>query len=461
MATSPDDPVAITTDEPYPDDSRPRSSAGTGDAKASTPGLARRIVLVLIAAVVGVAAGLGALLGAAARTDRVAVFLLAGLAAFVVVYMLALLLATRAIAPSRRRRDRAVVFIAGTAAVVVACAATVLRPLDDPRLPPAPVRGQQFWQLPTGYRIAYVRVAAAGRPRPAPVIFLHGGPGVPDMAGDSAYFGGLARDGFDVYVYDQVGRGRSSRLADPRGYALERDVADLEAIRRTIGAEQVILIGHSSGGELAAAYAAAHPGRVAKMVLSSPDDPSPAAAVVSMVGRLDSGQQLGVYALLVQPRALLGYALLQVNPRAAHAFAGDAEMDARFDRVYNRIRPALHCDGKPPGPQLHGLGFYAHYSQQSAASPPHRDFLPALAGQDVPTLVVKGPCDYLTWSSAVAYLRALPAARLVYLRGAGHNAYQDEPERYMAAVRAFLLDRPLPDPPYEGRLPPDDYEGPS
>jgi proline iminopeptidase len=181
---------------------------------------------------------------------------------------------------------------------------------------------------------------------------------------------------------------------------------------------------------------------------------------VSMIGRLGIQQKLAVYALLLQPRALLAYALLQVNPRAAYAFAGDAEMDARFDRVYNRTRPALHCVGKPPGPQLHGLGFYAHYYPQSPASPPHPDFLPVLAEQTIPALVIKGRCDYLSWSSAMAYRRALPNARLVYLPGAGHNVYQDEPDQFMAQVRAFLLDQPLPDLPYEEQLPPDDYEGP-
>lgn len=35
---------------------------------------------------------------------------------------------------------------------------------------------------------------------------------MPDLRGDSEYFGRLARDGFDVYVYDEVGTGRSSRL---------------------------------------------------------------------------------------------------------------------------------------------------------------------------------------------------------------------------------------------------------
>lgn len=130
------------------------------------------------------------------------------------------------------------------------------------------------------------------------------------------------------------------------------------------------------------------------------------------------------------------------------------------DRVYNRDRPALHCDGKPPGPILHGLGFYAHYYQQSATSPPHPDFLADLAGKQIPTLLIKGRCDYLSWSSAAEYVRALPGARIVYLVGSGHNSYQDEPGRYMADVRAFLLSRSLPDPPLPDTSVPHGYEGP-
>jgi proline iminopeptidase len=112
----------------------------------------------------------------------------------------------------------------------------------------------------------------------------------------------LARDGFDVYVYDEVGSGLSSRLADPRGYTLERDVADLEAIRERIGADNLFLIGHSHGGAIAAAYAASHPKHVSKMVLSSPEDPSPSAGGASMVYRLTIREKLGVYVLLL-PRA--------------------------------------------------------------------------------------------------------------------------------------------------------------
>lgn len=419
-----------------------------------------RFVLVLLAALFGVASGLCALIGAATITDRPPLFLLAGLIAFCAAYLLGLLLATRKVGTDRRRRVRVVSFLAGTALIVGAFAWAALMPMDDPRLPPAPVEGQRYWQLPTGSRISYVRVPAEGESRPMPVVFLHGGPGVPDMKGDARYFGRLAGDGFDVYVYDEVGSGRSSRLVDPRGYTLERDVADMEAIRKEIGAETVVLIGHSYGGTLAAAYAASHPERVERMVLSFPGDPSPTAGGASMTFRLTTKEKLGVYTLLLPPRPMLAYALLQVNPQAAHAFAGDEELDARQDRVYNRTRPALHCRGEPPGPELHGLGFYANQYPQSATREPNVHFLPDLAGQELPTLVIKGRCDYQSWSSAVEYLEALPAARLIYLDGSGHNAYQDEQVRYMANVRRFLLGRPLPEPPYEGRRMPEDYEGP-
>lgn len=359
---------------------------------------------------------------------------------------------------ARGRRVLLVLFCVG-AAVVVAFALAVLNPMDDPRLPPEPVAGQQFWRLSTGSTIAYVRVPAESDARETPVVFLHGGPGVPDMAGDSRYFGRLAEEGYDVYVYDELGSGRSSRLDDPRGYTLERDVRDLEAIRRKLGAERIVLIGHSYGGTLAAAYTAAHAERVSKMVLSSPGDPSPAAGGASMLGRLSTREKLGVYALLLPPRPMLVYTLLQVAPEAAHDLAGDREMDARFARVYNRTRPALHCEDKPLGPRLHGLGFYANQYPQSTASPPHRDFLPALARQDVPTLVIKGSCDYLSWSSAVDYLRTMPDSRLVYLEGAGHNAYQDRPEQFSDNVRYFLNDEPLPQKRRQWGQPPKGYEG--
>jgi proline-specific peptidase len=155
-------------------------------------------------------------------------------------------------------------------AVTVALALTVFRPLDDPNHPPTPVPELRFWDLPTGSHLAYVKIPATGDPKPAPVIHLHGGPGVSEMPVAVQFFGRLAQDGFDVYVYDQIGVGRSDRLDDPTQYTVARHVADLDAVRERIGAEQVILIGHSWGARLAATYLTEHAEHVAKVVFSSP-----------------------------------------------------------------------------------------------------------------------------------------------------------------------------------------------
>ena len=50
------------------------------------------------------------------------------------------------------------------------------------------------------------------------------------MAHDVPAFAALATDR-DVYVYDRIGTGASSRLADPMGYTTARAVQDLEAVR--------------------------------------------------------------------------------------------------------------------------------------------------------------------------------------------------------------------------------------
>ncbi|MEQ7123724.1 alpha/beta hydrolase [Actinopolymorpha sp. B11F2] len=418
----------------------------------------KRLLPLILAFGVSGLGGLGALVGVAAVSATPALFLSAGLVVFVGASIALVVLVTRRWPDRTRRRRRAILI--GTTAGIIGFTFTVVVPPAEPALPPEPVAGQASVLLPTGSRIAYVRRPATTREHAEPIIFLHGGPGVPDLAGDTAYFGQLTRDGHDVYVYAHIGSGASARLADPAEYTMDRHLADLEAFRRHIGADQVTLIGHSFGASLAAAYVADHPSRVVKAVYSSPGDLDPAAGGASLTPRLSLGRKLQVYAYLMRPRDLLAYTLVQVNPKAAHTLTGDADMDARFDAHYNRTRSALRCDGRP-GPELHGLGAYANLYPQSAVRSRARDRRADLARAGVPGLVIKGSCDYLSWSSAIGYLDVLRKGRLVYLRGAGHNAYQERPNAFLATVRAFLADDPLPVRPYQGRQQPPEFEGPA
>lgn len=93
-------------------------------------------------------------------------------------------------------------------------------------------------------------------------MFLHGGWG-----GDheDLLYGFLPlADGLRLTVYDQRGSLRSR--CDELPTAADH-VADLEALRRALGEERLVVVGHSNGTWLAMACAEAYPSRVAGLVL--------------------------------------------------------------------------------------------------------------------------------------------------------------------------------------------------
>lgn len=416
-----------------------------------------RCALVVALVLTAAGAGFSATLGAARLTPRPAVFLPVGLMAVTVVGAVGFWLVLRR--QPRPRRARSTVL--STALLLLVTAAAVTTSLPGSPAAPAPVPGLAYWQLDTGSRLAYVKRAGTAPVRLTPIVVLHGGPGIPDLAGDVAFFGQLTDLGFDVYVYEQLGAGGSTRLHDPAGYGIDRDVADLEQTRSMIGAEQMVLIGHSYGAGLAAHYLAGHPDRVTKLILSSPAaiDPGDHSGDRATAG-LDAGARLRAYAAALAPRALLGYTLLQVNPAAAHAYLGDAEADDRNDTILTITEPALQCSPRQEVSPVHGSGFYALQYPQSATAPPQRDIRPSLTRLPTPTLIFKGSCDYMSWQSATSYRQALPHSELLYLDGAGHNTYQDQPATVIRAIRAFLTNQPLPQAPYLPTKPPDGYRGP-
>ncbi|MFG2260094.1 alpha/beta hydrolase [Streptomyces mirabilis] len=348
----------------------------------------------------------------------------------------------------RRRGLRASAFVAVGLTVAVAAlgGVTVFRPMPTTAAAPAP-SGVRFWNLPTGSRIAYVHASAVGKARPTPVIFLHGGPGTP---GEGIPTGGreLAADGFDVYAYDQLGAGRSTRLRDITGYTVARQVADLEAIRRTLDADRIILVGQSWGGSLAAQYLAAHSEHVAKAVFTSPGAlwgrEYPGSTAGEPWNRLTPAQKARLDRLNSTPRMLAASVLLQVNPGAAHALVGDREVDHWMHEVALQGKDSTSCKGAPPttahnNPQ----GFYSNQmTRKDFEQIP--DPRPSLRTAHVPSLIMRGECDFIKPVVTAEYQRILPDSKLVTVKGAGHSISGGQPRRYTALLRAFLLGEPLP-----------------
>ncbi|PVY96342.1 alpha/beta fold hydrolase [Actinomycetospora cinnamomea] len=396
----------------------------------------RRLITAGVSAgvvVVALLAGTAATLAVAGSTPRPGWFLAAGAAVFVAV-ALGLGLA-RALA--RRGRRRGVASVVAPALVLLVLLAVALVPPSVPPTTPAP---GTLVTLPDGAQLQVVALPAQGPVTGPPIVVLHGGPGIPELAANVAALGPLTSSGREVVLYAQRGAGTSTRLDDPRGYGREADVDDLEALRHVLGIDRMVLLGHSHGAAVAAAYTAAHRDRVDRLVLISPAplDPADTSPTRAAAG-LGLSRRVELYGRVLAPRALLGYLLLQTNPPAAHAFLGDAEADRRNDTVLTLAQPALFCHDPPPGtPPVTGSGFYALQYPQSATAAPPSDLRPAVAGLPTPALIVKGGCDYLSWRSALDYRAALVHAQVLYLPDAGHNAHHERPEATRAAVEAFL-----------------------
>ena len=218
-----------------------------------------------------------------------------------------------------------------------------------------------------------------------------------------------------VHVVDLPGHGHSDPI-DP--WTIDAVVAALE--RAFVAEPQPLAVmGWSLGGVIALAWALAHPDRLRKLVLvgTSPrfvaDESWPHAMAPEMLARF--GDELRVACKLTLQRFLS----LQVQGSEA----GYATLVA--------LRHQLIARGEPDPTML------------CAA-------LGALAGADlradvariaIPTLIVAGESDTLAPPEASAWLvRALPAAQLLRLPGAGHAPFLSHPEAFRDALLGFLAD---------------------
>jgi len=94
-----------------------------------------------------------------------------------------------------------------------------------------------------------------------PIVLLHAGPGIGDYFD---VFPEVLSPPYRVVSYNQRGCGPSSCDG---AFDVEKQVADLDAIRTHLGVGRIHIFGHSWGGLLGQLYAKAHPQQVASLVL--------------------------------------------------------------------------------------------------------------------------------------------------------------------------------------------------
>jgi len=218
-----------------------------------------------------------------------------------------------------------------------------------------------------------------------------------------------------VHVVDLPGHGRSDPITP---WTIDAIVAALERVFAEETAPLAVM-GWSLGGVVALSWALAHPGRIRRLALvaTSPrfvaDEAWPHAMAPQTLARF--GDELRVAWKLTLRRFLS----LQVQGSAA----GRATLATLQQQIFAR--------GEPDSATL----------QAALATLSNADLRSDVGRIAIPTLVVAGERDTLAPPGVAAWLaRALPAAELLCLPGAGHLPFLSHPDAFRDAVLAFLAD---------------------
>jgi pimeloyl-ACP methyl ester carboxylesterase len=255
-----------------------------------------------------------------------------------------------------------------------------------------------------------------------PVVLIHGASG---NLGDLRLALGdrLARTRRVVLV-DRPGHGWSDRPGGKADASPARQAVLIAQALDGVGLDRFVLVGHSLGGTVAAAFARAYPERVAGLVLL-------AAVTHPWEGPLDWHYNIGAMPVVgtafARAAALpLGEVLLEMGARKV--FLPQAMPADYLDRAGIRLllRPAEFAANAQDVAAL--KAFVTH------EAPHYRDLT-------MPTVVLTGDADNTVsptlHSRAIAAI--LPDARLVILPGIGHMPQHVATDEVMAAIDSVSM----------------------
>jgi proline iminopeptidase len=293
---------------------------------------------------------------------------------------------------------------------------------EAPAPAPAPLPAGEAYLTVPGGRIWY-KVSGSGAG--TPVILLHGGPGF-----SSFYLKPFEELGDDrpVVRYDQLGGGKSDRIADTTMFTIDHFVRELDSLRAHLRYAKVHLLGHSWGTILALEYYRVHPAHVASLTLASAalDIPTWERNAKRLVATLPDSSQRAIRLREAEGRfdapdyqAALGEFYGRYVWRHPVAADLDSLMKTVNEHIYNYMQ----------GPSEFTItGTLKRY-----------DGTAILGTVRVPTLFTVGEFDEADPATIRRFARMTPGARVVVLRGAAHLTPWDARQESIRTERAFLV----------------------
>ncbi len=248
-----------------------------------------------------------------------------------------------------------------------------------------------------------------------PMLCLHG---VTQTAHSwDEFAGAAAANGYRVLCLDQRGHGDSDWAGDGN-YSREAQADDAEAVIRTLGLEQPVVVAMSMGGLNAMTWASRQPCPAAALVLV---DISPEVRV----------EGVGEIRDFIQANDVLPS--FDEFVERAHAFNPRRSLDNIRSRLSHNLKRL--DDGRwtwkydPALRNPAGIGEIASLWED-------------IGRIACPTLAVKGGESNVVSDEAIARLvSTIPDCTSVEIAGAGHSVMGDRPEEFADAVLGFLSER--------------------
>ncbi|HVA92355.1 MAG TPA: alpha/beta fold hydrolase [Chloroflexota bacterium] len=256
-------------------------------------------------------------------------------------------------------------------------------------------------------------------------IALSGGSGM-----DPRYFedlGGLA-DTLTLVMLHPRGAGRSS-FPDDSDWRLEGYARDVEALRRHLGIERPLVLGHSHGGWIAQHYALNYPAGPAALILVN------TAARTRPASGWNAEEAMRPFAnepWFAAVRAAWEEVVTPETPPEQVAARGAAVGNFYFAR----LTPEVDAHIARVGPLACNLASTTRGNGPEQARRDWRDRVPDI---QVPTLVLAGRHDWVqTVARAVELTGLLPRVELVIFEDTGHFPWVEERQRFHTVIQDFV-----------------------
>jgi pimeloyl-ACP methyl ester carboxylesterase len=260
-----------------------------------------------------------------------------------------------------------------------------------------------------------------------PVLVCHpGGPGF-----SARYFGDLAGLGsaFTLVMLNPRGSEGSDRPTDTRAYQTAHYVSDLDELRAHLGLKRMLLLGHSHGGVVAAAYAAAHPDRVERLVLAS--------TLARFAAEQEAVMEAAMKAKAAEPWYADASAALE--DEQAGRFESDEELGElairEFPFYFARYGDAEQAYLETLRGEVPVADALLLFNKEVFTTFDLRPELPAITA---PALVITGEDDFITGPVCAADFAGIRDQTTVVLPACGHFIFVEAADRFRDEVTAFL-----------------------